>query len=78
MTRMLITCKQPIKSSNNFKSTGGEEVLLEYAGKDCSEPFDDVGHSQDAKDILKKYHVGTIVESERAANKKKQKEEKKK
>lgn len=57
---------------------GGEEVLIEYAGKDSTEPFDDVGHSQDAKDILKTYHVGTIVESERASNKVKAKEETKK
>lgn len=55
--------------------TGGEEILIEYAGKDSTEAFDDVGHSQDAKDLLKQYHVGTIVASERASNKKKQKEE---
>lgn len=56
---------------------GGEEVLIEYGGKDSTEAFDDVGHSQDAKDILKQYHVGTLIESERAANKKKAKETKK-
>lgn len=48
---------------------GGEEILIEYAGKEATEAFDDVGHSQDAKDILKQYHVGTIVEAERASNK---------
>lgn len=48
---------------------GGEEVLIEYAGTDSTEQFDDVGHSQDAKDILKQYHIGTIIESERASNK---------
>lgn len=48
---------------------GGEEILIEYAGKDSTEAFDDVGHSQDAKDLLKQYHVGTIVEAERASNK---------
>lgn len=57
---------------------GGEEILIEYAGKDSTQEFDDVGHSQDAKDILKTYHVGTIVESERASTKKKAKEEAKK
>jgi cytochrome b5 len=56
---------------------GGEEVLIEFAGKDSTEAFDDVGHSQDAKDILKQYHIGTIVESERAATLKKAKEAKK-
>ncbi|KAG5673607.1 hypothetical protein PVAND_003638 [Polypedilum vanderplanki] len=57
---------------------GGEEILVEYAGKESTEAFDDIGHSQDAKDIMKKYHVGTIVEDERRSNKKKQKEEQKK
>jgi hypothetical protein len=56
---------------------GGEEILIEYAGKECTEAFDDVGHSSDAKEILKTYHIGTIVESERAANKKKKDEAKK-
>lgn len=59
--------------------SGGEEILIEYAGKDSTEGFDDVGHSQDAKDILKQYHVGTIVETERASNRTaKKKEETKK
>lgn len=49
--------------------SGGEEVLVEYGGKDSTEAFDDVGHSQDAKDLLKQFHVGTLVESDRAANK---------
>lgn len=49
--------------------TGGEEILIEYAGKDATSEFDDVGHSQDAKDLLKQYHVGSLVESDRASNK---------
>lgn len=53
--------------------------MIEYAGKEATEAFEDVGHSLDAKDILKTYHVGTIVEAERAANKvQKKKEEKEK
>lgn len=28
---------------------GGEEVLLEQAGKDATEAFEDVGHSTDAR-----------------------------
>ncbi|XP_062442696.1 cytochrome b5 [Rhea pennata] len=39
---------------------GGEEVLLEQAGKDATESFEDVGHSTDAREMLKQYYVGEI------------------
>lgn len=44
---------------------GGEEVLLEQAGRDATEAFEDVGHSSDARELMKKYKIGEIVESER-------------
>ncbi|KAJ8686334.1 hypothetical protein QAD02_022128 [Eretmocerus hayati] len=44
---------------------GGEEILLDHGGKDASEDFDDVGHSTDAHELMEKYLVGEIVESER-------------
>lgn len=44
---------------------GGEEVLLEQAGKDGSEAFEDVGHSSDARELMVKYKIGEVVESER-------------
>ncbi|KAE8743673.1 hypothetical protein FOCC_FOCC010714 [Frankliniella occidentalis] len=44
---------------------GGEEVLLEQAGKDATEPFEDVGHSSDARELMAKYKVGELIESER-------------
>ncbi|XP_031639588.1 cytochrome b5 [Contarinia nasturtii] len=46
---------------------GGEEVLLEQAGKDASESFEDVGHSTDAREMMKRYKVGEVIESERTA-----------
>ena len=46
---------------------GGEEVLLEQAGKNASEIFEDVSHSADAKETMKKYLVGELPESERFA-----------
>ncbi|CAO1430269.1 unnamed protein product [Diamesa serratosioi] len=44
---------------------GGEEVLLEQAGKEATESFEDVGHSSDARELMKKYKVGELIESER-------------
>ncbi|KAF9093580.1 hypothetical protein BGX29_002200 [Mortierella sp. GBA35] len=37
---------------------GGEEVLLDEAGKDATESFEDVGHSDEARDIMSKLYVG--------------------
>ncbi|XP_075017810.1 cytochrome b5 type B isoform X1 [Calonectris borealis] len=39
---------------------GGEEVLLEQAGRDATESFEDVGHSIDAREMLKQYYIGEI------------------
>lgn len=39
---------------------GGEEVLLEQAGGDATESFEDVGHSTDAKEMLKQYFIGEV------------------
>ncbi|KAF9103374.1 hypothetical protein BGX27_010607 [Mortierella sp. AM989] len=37
---------------------GGEEVLIDEAGKDATESFNDVGHSDEARDMLTKMYVG--------------------
>ncbi|NWI59508.1 CYB5B protein, partial [Calyptomena viridis] len=39
---------------------GGEEVLLEQAGRDATESFEDVGHSTDAREMLKEYYIGDV------------------
>lgn len=39
--------------------------MLEQAGKEASEAFEDVGHSTDARDLMKKYKIGELIESER-------------
>lgn len=39
---------------------GGEEVLLEQAGADATESFEDVGHSTDAREMLMQYYIGEL------------------
>ena len=39
---------------------GGEEVLLEQAGLDASEAFEEIGHSEDARELLTSMLVGTL------------------
>ncbi|NXC98618.1 CYB5B protein, partial [Certhia familiaris] len=43
-----------------FQHPGGEEVLLEQAGRDATESFEDVGHSTDAREMLKQYYIGEV------------------
>ncbi|KAL5350779.1 hypothetical protein ACLOAV_004348 [Pseudogymnoascus australis] len=44
----------------NFYHRGGEEVLLDVAGQDATEAFEDVGHSDEAREILTGIEVGTL------------------
>ncbi|KAG2204140.1 hypothetical protein INT47_011623 [Mucor saturninus] len=39
---------------------GGDEILIEEGAKDASGPFEDVGHSPDARQMLEKYLVGDL------------------
>ncbi|KAG5456360.1 MAG: cytochrome b5 [Olpidium bornovanus] len=39
---------------------GGEEVLHEHAGIDATEAFEDVGHSDEARNLLKKFYIGEL------------------
>lgn len=57
---------------SSLQHPGGEEVLLEQAGNDGSEAFEDVGHSSDARELMVKYKVGEIVEAERKPVKQKE------
>lgn len=51
---------------------GGHEVLINVAGKDGSEDFEDVGHSFDAKELMKKYVIGELVDEDKVELKKRQ------
>jgi len=39
---------------------GGEEVLLDVGGQDATEAFEDVGHSDEAREILERLYVGEL------------------
>ncbi|KAI4160009.1 MAG: hypothetical protein LQ342_006137 [Letrouitia transgressa] len=39
---------------------GGEEVLLDVAGQDATEAFEDVGHSDEAREILAGLETATL------------------
>ncbi|KAJ4158578.1 uncharacterized protein LMH87_009097 [Akanthomyces muscarius] len=39
---------------------GGEEVILDVAGQDASEAFEDVGHSDEARESLDELLVGSL------------------
>ncbi|KAK7417458.1 hypothetical protein QQX98_004578 [Neonectria punicea] len=41
---------------------GGEEVLLDVAGTDATEAFEDVGHSDEARELLDEFLIGRLVE----------------
>ncbi|CAA9966102.1 hypothetical protein CFE70_009499 [Pyrenophora teres f. teres 0-1] len=43
---------------------GGEEVLLDVGGQDSTEAFEDVGHSDEAREILDGLLVGTLKRQE--------------
>nr|GMD31521.1 cytochrome B5 [Ipomoea batatas] len=39
---------------------GGDDVLLTATGKDATNDFEDIGHSDDARETMKKYYIGDI------------------
>jgi len=68
MDKVLIILHDKVYNVHKFlnEHPGGEEVLLDHKGKDGSEDFDDVGHSNDAMELMKTYQVGVLVESDRS------------
>lgn len=45
---------------------GGGEIMLNAAGKDGTDDFEDVGHSPGAREQLKKYEIGVYAGGESA------------
>ncbi|KAA3672407.1 uncharacterized protein DEA37_0008440 [Paragonimus westermani] len=40
---------------------GGNTVLEEQAGGYATEPFEDVGHSEDAREMMEQYLIGELI-----------------
>lgn len=39
---------------------GGAEVMMEVAGQDATNMFEDIGHSTDARTEMKKFEIGLL------------------
>ena len=48
---------------------GGEEILIENAGSDITEHFEEVGHSSDAREMLEEYYIGDLHEEDKTGSK---------
>jgi cytochrome b involved in lipid metabolism len=46
---------------------GGAEVMLDVAGGDADEFFEDIGHSKEAREELKKHYIGDFKLDEATA-----------
>ncbi|GAA0174980.1 oxidoreductase [Lithospermum erythrorhizon] len=42
---------------------GGDDVMINATGKDATDDFEDVGHSNDAREEMKKYCIGEVETS---------------
>ena len=47
-------------ANNQWNLRGGEEVLLDVGGQDATEAFEDVGHSDEAREILNGLKIGGL------------------
>ena len=48
------------KNDPLLQHPGGEEILVENSGKISTEEFEDVGHSSDAREMMKEYFIGDL------------------
>jgi cytochrome b5 len=39
---------------------GGAEVMMEFAGKDADNMFEDIGHSKEARNTMQKWIIGKL------------------
>ncbi|XP_073830303.1 cytochrome b5 [Musca autumnalis] len=58
-----VVIENKVYDLSKFRSEhpGGEETLDEVAGRDATQDFIDVGHSQEAREMMKKYFIGDLA-----------------
>ena len=44
---------------------GGPDVLAEFSGNDCTQDFEGIGHSPDARVLMAQYYVGDVPVEEK-------------
>ena len=64
-----VTCNRDHRHTDTMICRGGEEVLLDVGGQDATEAFEDVGHSDEAREILDGLKVGTLKRMVRSPTK---------
>jgi len=47
-------------SEFQFEHPGGSDILVDVAGREATEEFEDAGHSEDAREMMSSYLVGTL------------------
>lgn len=60
MTRVGVFGMPVLLIQSYLQHPGGEEVLIDEGAKDATGPFEDVGHSPDARELLEKYYLGDV------------------
>lgn len=63
---LFIVVHDKVYNASSFvdEHPGGEEVLLDVGGQDSTEAFEDVGHSDEAREILDGLLVGNLKRQE--------------
>ena len=60
-TKIWIVIKESVYDVTEFlkkdEHPGGNELIEEYAGKNATKAFNEVGHSIDAKNLLKQFKI---------------------
>ncbi|EEH05679.1 predicted protein [Histoplasma capsulatum G186AR] len=59
---LYVTIHDTVYDVSNFvdEHPGGEEVLLDVGGRDATDAFEDVGHSDEAREILERLQIGKL------------------
>ncbi|KAF4119566.1 cytochrome-b5 reductase, partial [Geosmithia morbida] len=47
-------------TTNSGERSGGSEIFFDVAGKDATEAFEDIGHSDEARAMLPEFTVGEL------------------